>query len=231
MTESDVTPPRKRLSRKATLWIAISAAAVVVLLVILAVVWGSSARPGATSASPSPTPGQTSPAPEDSASPSASGTPGASAAPTPDPQPTTPVTPGAPVPAPTAPPVAIDEPATPAPGVTVAVTAMEAIQGEATRAGDVAGPAIRFVVTVTNTTGQPVSLATALVNVYYGADATPANELSSPGGSPLPQEAAAGGSAAGTFIFTIPEDERDNVLITLDYQVGTPVIAFEGAVP
>jgi hypothetical protein len=108
---------------------------------------------------------------------------------------------------------------------------MEAIQGEAERAGEVAGPAVRFVVTVTNTTAQPVSLATALVNVYYGADATPAGELAKPGGSPFPQEVAAGGTAAGTFIFTIPEDERDDVLVTLDYQVGTPVLAFEGAAP
>ena len=211
MSGSDVTPPRPRLSRTAALWLTIGIAVAAIIVIVVAVSLGNPGAPGPAGATSSPTPAATTPEPEA--------------------VPTGPATPGAAVPAPTAPAIPIDDTATPAPGVTVAVGAIESVAGEAERPGDVSGPAVRFTVTVTNSTAKAVSLASALVNLYYGADSVPASELAKPGGVPLPTSVAAGASVAGTFIFTVPENERDDVLITLDYQVGSPVIAFEGSVP
>lgn len=145
--------------------------------------------------------------------------------------PSGPATAGAPVPAPTAPSIPLEAKASPAPGVTIAVGQFEAVDGEAERAGDVAGPAIRFTVSVSNATADPLSLSASLVNLYYGSDVVPAAELNKPGGMALPESVAPGATGSGTFVFTVPEDERDRVFITMDYLIGSPVIAFEGAVP
>ncbi|MET0977081.1 MAG: hypothetical protein ABWX82_15570 [Leifsonia sp.] len=210
MSEPSRPTDQTSLSRR-TVAILVSA---FVLIAIIAVVIASISRSQGSPASPTgsagatSSPGSTSPATPGS-------TPGATDAP----------------PIPVESTVPIDTPAQPAPGVTVALGSFEAVQGEAVLSGDVAGPAIRFTVTVTNGTDATVSLASALVNVYYGAAQSPADSLANPGGVPLPTEVAAGQSVQGTMIFTVPEDERDDVLITFDYQVGSPVTAFQGAVP
>jgi hypothetical protein len=115
--------------------------------------------------------------------------------------------------------------------VTAGVTSVESVQGTAEGPGEVAGPAIRFVVTVTNNSASTLSLRTAVVNVDYGADRTPAAELSSPGGSPFPEEVPAGSSATGTFVYTVPIEERADVRITVDYSVDVPPLVFAGPVP
>lgn len=214
--------------RTGLLWIVFVTAIVIAVGTVVAIGFASADNRASPSASPSAPAGSAgigsaeSPAPTD---PSASTAPPAPTEPAPT------------EPGPGEPPIVVGDPlpiestAEPDPGVTVSVGSFEAVQGEAQLAGDVAGPAIRFTVSVTNGTSATVSLATALVNVYYGSDQSPASELQKPGGVPLPSEVAAGATVKGTLVFTVPEDERDDVLITVDYQVGEPVIAFQGAIP
>ncbi|MCU1409255.1 MAG: hypothetical protein JWM23_1335 [Microbacteriaceae bacterium] len=207
--------------RAGLLWIVFVAAIVIAIVTVVVIGMASSGNQASPSASSAPR---------------ASHGAGSTGSPTPTPTAGT----GASAPgtsAPEEPPIVVADPipleatAEPDPGVTVSVGTFESVQGEAQLAGDVAGPAIRFTVSITNGTAAPVSLSTALVNVYYGSDQSPASELQKPGGAPLPADVAAGATATGTFVFTVPEGERNNVLITVDYRVGDPVIAFQGAVP
>jgi hypothetical protein len=161
-----------------------------------------------------------------------SSTPGSSATPTgtasamPAPSGTPSVDPSVP-----AAPVPITQPASISPGLTAAITKFEAVQGEAKTPGEVSGPSVRVTVTITNSTTAKASLATTVVTAYYGDSHTPALELSAPGGSPMPAEVAAGQSATGVYIFTIPVDQRGKARIMVDYSVAVQPLVFDGAIP
>ncbi|MFC6508088.1 hypothetical protein ACFQBY_06420 [Promicromonospora citrea] len=122
-----------------------------------------------------------------------------------------------------------DAEATPQPGVTVAVAEVEKVEGEANLPGEVGGPALRFTIDVTNGTGETLDLRTIVVNAYYGADRTPANQLLKPGGKAFEAETADGRTARGAFVFTVPADQQDRVELEVDPGIGSPVIIFTGA--
>ena len=189
------------------LWLLLGAALVVITLIIVLVAIqlpsGGSTPVGAPSPTDKPTPGSTS---------------------TPSGDPT-------PVPQATPSPVPIDEPGTIEPGVTASIDTIEAVQGEAKGPGEVAGPAIRFRVSISNTTSAAIDLGATVVTVDYGADRTPALQLFEPGASPLAVSADPGATVTAVYIFTVPVDQRGLVHITVDYTVGVPPLDFTGAVP
>lgn len=206
--------------------IAILAAAIVVVVVI-----------GVASAMTAPRPAGTAQA----AAPSASGSvaPGRSAAPSPSPvvlsSPKPTATKAPPVPVVSAPQptrtAAISSRATIVRSLTAKVTKLEAVQGQASGPGEVSGPAVRFTITITNTTGATVNLSNTVVNAYFGADTTPAIQLEKPGAVAFPFSVKDGGSATGVFVFNIPEASRDRVEVTVDTSVKNPVVAFRGPAP
>ncbi|RWZ50893.1 hypothetical protein ELQ90_08665 [Labedella phragmitis] len=124
-----------------------------------------------------------------------------------------------------------DDEAPVAEGVTVAVSDLESVDGEASMPGEIAGPSLRFSVTFTNDGDEAYSLVAAVTNVYYGDDQIPAIELAEPGGKALPTEVAPGKSATGTFVYNVPTGERDRVRITVDYAAADPAVVFEGSAP
>lgn len=128
-------------------------------------------------------------------------------------------------------PVTLTESAAAIPQLVFSLGALEAVDGEAQGPGEVAGPALRFTLTVRNDTAASVSLASTVVNLYAGVDQAPSMDLAEPGGSPLPDEVRAGRSATGTFVFAVPRDARNPVKIAVDYSAGIPVVVFEGAAP
>jgi cytoskeletal protein RodZ len=199
-----------KLSRR-TIWILVGGAILAAVVVVAIALAANSSGTPAASGSPS-------------SSPSSSATPTSTS--TTDPVATDQPTPGA-----TPPPVSIDEPADIVPGLQASIGSIEAVEGEASGPGEIAGPSIRFVVTITNSTASSSNLGNTVVTAYYGSDQTPAIELQKPGGSPLPAEVAAGATATGTYIFTIPAEERSNVRIIVDYSVDVAPLVFEGAVP
>lgn len=227
MSSSNGAPTAPVSRRTRILWIGIIAATALVVAAVVTIgiaSAGNLAAPGSTpssteSAYPDGSAGPTDPSASATAPPSGSATP----APDEPPAGSPPIVVEDPLP--------IDATAQPEAGVTVSVGTFEAVDGIARLPGDVGGPAIRFAVSITNGTDKKISLASALVNVYYGAEQLPASELQEPGGVPLPVDVAAGATANATLVFTIPEDERDDVLITIDYRIGDPVIAFQGAIP
>lgn len=111
------------------------------------------------------------------------------------------------------------------------VTKVESVAGKATLPGEVAGPAVRFTIRLTNTTGSAFDLSNAVVNAASGEDADPAYPLTQPGGKPFPTSVPAGGTVTGVYVFTIPTDERDRVSVSIDTSTDTPVVAFTGPAP
>jgi hypothetical protein len=116
-------------------------------------------------------------------------------------------------------------------GVSATITEIEAVEGEAKGIGEVAGPALRFKVTVINDSAAEISLDTAVITVSYGEDNSPASGLSGPNIEPFPATAAAGTSASGIFVFGVPKEARNVVKIYLNLDAGTPIAAFEGQAP
>jgi hypothetical protein len=166
----------------------------------------------------------------DSAGPTSSPTVSTTPSETPEPSASATKTPK-PTPTKTSGPVNITDPGTVTTGLTAQIGNFASVKGQATGPGEIDGPSVRFDVTFTNDSSKSANLANTVVTVYYGADKTPALELHKPGGKALPSSVAAGKTATGTFIFTIPSDERANVRIEVDYSVKVKPLVFAGAVP
>ncbi|MGY1615768.1 hypothetical protein ACI797_03405 [Geodermatophilus sp. SYSU D00691] len=127
--------------------------------------------------------------------------------------------------------VALDSPAPVGNGVVATLTAVEAIEGTANGPGNIAGPAVRVTVRIENGTTQPIAVAGAAVNMYYGADRTPASPLDDPSQRPFGLDMVEpGGTADGVYVFTVPADQRDLVTVEVGYEAGAPLLVFSGPV-
>lgn len=133
------------------------------------------------------------------------------------------------IPQPVAPPVELKEPATVKSGLDAKVTDISAVEGEAVGIGEIAGPAIKFTIEVTNDTDAEVSTNGVAVNLEYGKNATPAGQLSGPGTADFPTVIAIGKTASATYVFNVPVADRGLVRILLSVDASLPIAAFEGA--
>lgn len=126
------------------------------------------------------------------------------------------------------------EPASPsspveAPGdVTVSLVLIESVQGIGAAPGETSGPAIRVTVRIENRSDAPLPASYVAVNAYLGDDRSPAAPVMQPGGSPFDGEVAAGQTAEGVYLFSVPADDRSDVRIGVDYQAGMPTVVFAG---
>lgn len=127
-------------------------------------------------------------------------------------------------------PVAPDEPATGGDGVVISLAGVEAVQGEGGLPGEVAGPAVRLRIAITNGAPAPLDLSGVAVNAYRGADRLPFSPLSEPGGSAFTGTLAPGETAEGVYLFSIPEADRGDVVIAVDYAAGQATIVFQGSI-
>ncbi|WP_104132336.1 hypothetical protein [Cryobacterium sp. M91] len=228
------TGPETAGQRRRLWWIA--GAGLLALLVVIMLVANGLASQRADSADVTATRSVTTPSPAPSRSPGPS--------PSPVPAETTPPAPSVPDPnagvgvpsSEVAPPqvqepVPLTDPAVAVPGVVFSISELEAVEGVARGPGEIAGPSLRFAVSVRNDTAATVSLTSTVVNFFFGAAQSPATELAAPGGVPFPDAVAAGQAAQGVFVFTVPADARDEVQIAVDYSAGVPIVLFEGAAP
>lgn len=198
-------------TRKRGWWIAAIVAAVV--LVVGIVVWAIVGSGG----------GAADPDASGSPSPSVSG----SATPLPTPTPGTTDS----IDVPPAVEVPLDEVAEPVEGVTVEIVSMEPFTVDSAAPGELAGPALKIVVSVTNATSASLNTAGATLTLAYGPDATPAPDVGDPVVSGLPNTIAAGATATGEYSFSIPLDQRATVRVTLDLLNAEPEILFVGSAP
>lgn len=113
-------------------------------------------------------------------------------------------------------------------GVTVTLAHIEAVDGQAVAPGEIGGPAVRVAVDIQNTGASPLDLEYIVVNAYTGKDRTPAGAIMQPGGKPFGGSLKPGDSAAGVYLFTVAEADREDVTITVDYGLEDPVVVFRG---
>lgn len=235
MTEQ---PPALHGSRKVTVlgWSAVIVAVILLIVLTTALVGAYGAAQGKSDVlsigSVSPTPSAPSPAATSDSTPSPTAdAPADTPAPAPVPAPEDAAPPGNAVAPVEQAPVPLTGSATVVPQVVFTLGTLEAVDGVAQGPGEVAGPALRFTLTVRNDTAASVSLAATVVNLYAGVDQTPSIDLAEPGGVPLPNEVKPGKSVTGTFVFAVPRDARNPVKITVDYSVGVPIVVFQGPAP
>lgn len=116
-------------------------------------------------------------------------------------------------------------------GVTAEIVTLEAVEGVAQLPGEISGPAVRVRVRLANGSDAVVNLSRVLVDVSYGPDRTPGLALGEPDAEPFIGELAAGDTAEGVYVFGVPLDARDQVQISVSYDVTAPILVFEGPAP
>ncbi|GAB4082651.1 hypothetical protein GCU67_11800 [Modestobacter muralis] len=213
------------VSRRLTL--AAAATAVVAAVVAAVTLGGGGSPPSAAGADASPT-GSTA----TTSAPAGESAAPTTAAPVPSPQTPTPTGPtsDADEGPPELPVVPLDAPAPVGNGVVATLPRIESIDASATGPGNIAGPALRVTVQVTNGTAEPLSLGGVVTNLYLGPDRTPASPVDDPSRAPFTGTVAPGASATGVYVFTVPADARSAVTVEVGYEAGAPLLQFTGPV-
>ncbi len=80
----------------------------------------------------------------------------------------------------------------PGKGLVVSIAKVESITSKAVTIGEVGGPALRITVAVHNQGPSTVPISSALTNLYYGPQRTPADPAHEPGSKPFPPSVGAG---------------------------------------
>ena len=126
-------------------------------------------------------------------------------------------------------PVALDETGDFGTGLTVELTGISPVEGVARAPGEIAGPALEVSVEALNDSSQDVSLDGVVVFLSYGADRVPASEFGH-GSAPLSGSVAPGAATPGTYVFAVPEGERDDIRVEVSYTGEAPTVVFTGSV-
>lgn len=223
--------PRVRTGRRLRLAVA-TLLAVALAVVLLVLTGGDDDRPGGVpAASPTSSAGDpVPPAPATEAAPTSPVSPSGGATPTG----------GTPAPEvavepivadelpPSLPAVGLDRTADAGDGVTATIEAIEAIEGTGTGPGNVAGPALRVTVRIENRSTDPLDLSGVTVGLDTGEERTPAAPLGDPSTAPFGGTLAPDDAAEGVYVFTVPADDRDLVVVSVGYEPGAPYIVFTG---
>jgi hypothetical protein len=212
----NVPPPAAPTRRREAVVGAAIAVVVAVLIAVVGLVGGSDDGRSAGAAAPTPT--TPTAGPEDGGPPSVPTAPEA----------TGPTGPADVLPV-ALPAVALDEQASGEDGISARVVSLEAIDGTAHGPGNIAGPALRATVRLTNGTSDAVDLDLVGVTLAHGKEATPSSPLDAPSRAPFTGTLAPGDRAEGVYVFTVPEDARDVVTLTVGYRAGAPFLVFTGS--
>ena len=145
-----------------------------------------------------------------------------------------PDTTGVPATAPISAPVGVDEqrpvgPGTPVDfggGVTATLTGSRTVDVEAHSPGETSGPGVAATIEVENGSKQPFDLTTIAVTATYG-DGTPAIVSRSDPASDLTGTVAAGRTATGVYVFRVPKDQADTLLIQVQSGVKPNSLQFK----
>lgn len=111
--------------------------------------------------------------------------------------------------------------------VTAQITSLTEVTATGRLPGEVSGPAVQVDLKITNGTSAAISLDSVTVNVYYGADKTPASPYSQSPNDKFPGTLAAGKSATARFLFNVPKGSLHSVIVTVSRAAGQPIIVFQ----
>lgn len=125
--------------------------------------------------------------------------------------------------------VALDEPAPAAEGLEVSIASAKPVEAEGLGPGGMSGPAIAVVVSVRNTTDATIATLGSSVTAAYGPEEQPADFSPQADDGRLPSEVAPGEAVSGTYTFLVPEDQREDVVITVSYRPTDPAAVFAGS--
>lgn len=115
-------------------------------------------------------------------------------------------------------------------GLTLRITRVESVDGVAKGVGEIAGPALRLTLRLSNDSDSDVSVDSAVVDLLAGPDRTPAATLTGPGGQPFEGSLPSKGSVTGVYVFGVPPAARDRVQVSVSYQGGAARAVFVGDV-
>jgi len=126
-------------------------------------------------------------------------------------------------------PVGFDQQAAAGNGVVADVVSLEAIEGSGRGPGQISGPALRVTVRITNGTTAPVSLDGVAVDLAHGVEQVPASPLDDPSVAVFAGMLQPSESAEGSYVFTVPAEDRELVTLSVGYQAGAPFMVFTGS--
>ena len=126
-------------------------------------------------------------------------------------------------------PVGFDQQAAAGDGVVADVLSLEAIDATGVGPGNIAGPALRVTVRITNGTTGPVSLDGVALDLAYGVEQLPASPIGDPSTAPFGGVLQPSESAEGVYVFTVPAGDRELVTLSVGYQAGAPFMVFTGS--
>jgi hypothetical protein len=112
-------------------------------------------------------------------------------------------------------------------GVQVTLGAIESITTEAQLPGEIAGPGVKVTVEIVNGSVAGIELGNVIVDLADGAG-TPAIPMSANPASPFTGSLAAGKTATGVYVFTVPSSYTNPATITVSYSAEAPVAVFVG---
>lgn len=111
--------------------------------------------------------------------------------------------------------------------VEVSLTSLKAVNAKGVGPGEISGPALAVSVRIVNGTTTPLDMGHVIVNLLdaKGNVATPLSPS-----APFSGSIAAGGSAKGTYEFSIAKNVRKPVEVSVTYDLDQPTALFVGNV-
>ena len=123
--------------------------------------------------------------------------------------------------------VALDETASFGNDVTLKIDKIESIDAEAKVPGEISGPAVVLDISVTNGTSSAIGLDSVAVTAT-AADGEPVSELSTDPAAPFSGVLEPSETGSAKYVFLIPEEERDNVVVTVQYAAPVGIVTLTG---
>ncbi len=127
-------------------------------------------------------------------------------------------------------PVPLDETAQFGDQVSAELVDLVAVEAEGQVPGEVSGPALRVTVRLINGTSQPLALDAVTVFLYFGPDLTPAPQIGDDDGDVFRGSLPPGDSAQASYTFSVAENERDDISVTVSHSPTSTTVVFSGAV-
>lgn len=112
-------------------------------------------------------------------------------------------------------------------GVTVTLASVEQITTTAELPGEIAGPGAAVSVRIVNTGTDAIDLGSVVVDLQDAAG-TPALPMTTSPAAPFGGSLAAGDTASGVYVFTLPTGYVGPATISVSYTVDAPIVVFTG---